>query len=81
MTKQGEQEFIKASNVLLEPFSPLKRGKDPKAEKALRMPPNHVGVRHRTGPPLLSLTEFCKKRNIPFNENEQRYYMRLKQGE
>ena len=27
---------------------------------------------------LPSLTEFCKQRNIPWNENEQRYYMKMK---
>ena len=30
-TKQGEKAFIHASNILLEPFSPVKRGQDTKA--------------------------------------------------
>ena len=42
------------------------------------MPPNPLGVKpyHKS---LVTLTNFCKQRNIPFNENEQRYYMRARQ--
>ena len=78
-TKQGEQAFVKASNVLLEPFSPIKRGVDVKAEKQLRMPANPVGNKSLlSGTTLISLPEFCKQRNIPWNQNEQRYYLRAK---
>lgn len=77
MTKQSELAFMKASNVLLEPFSVVKRGQDLKAEKQLRMPPNPLGVqlRHKK---LITLTDFCKERNIPFNENEQRFYLKVR---
>ena len=78
MTKQGEMSFIKASNVLLEPFSEIKRGQDAKAEKKLRMPTNPLGVT-LTNKQVQTLTTFCKRRNIPFNENEQRFYMKAKQ--
>ena len=78
MSKQSELDFVKASNVLLEPFSPIKKGQDLKAEKQLRMPPNPLGVQLRNKS-IISLYDFCKERNIPFNENEKRYYLRAKQ--
>jgi len=58
-TRQGEKAFIKASNVLLEPFSPLKRNQDAKAQKTFRMPmdPMKAKVREK---PLITMVEFCK---------------------
>ena len=75
MSKQSEHAFVKASNVLLEPFSPVKRGQDLKAQKQLRMPANPLGVQLRNKN-LISLYDFCRERKIPFNENEKRYYMK-----
>ena len=75
-TKQSLDTFIKASNILLEPFCEIKRGQDQKAQKQLKIPANSLPqgetfIKKKT---LISLTEFCKRRNIPFNENEKRYY-------
>ena len=57
--------------MLLEPFSPVKRGGDVKAEKQLRMPPNPVlGKSLLADATMISLTDFCKNRNIPWNQNE-----------
>ena len=66
MTKQSQSAFVKASNVLSEPFSPVKRGQDFKAEKLIRMPQNPLGVQLRNKK-LVTLYEFCRQRNIPFN--------------
>ena len=76
LTKQSQLAFVKASNVLLEPFSPVKRGQDQLAEKLIRMPHNPLGV--QLNKKISTLFEFCRQRNIPFNENEQRYYKRAK---
>ena len=43
------------------------------------MPHNPIGLKHALKP-LSTLTQFCKNRNIPFNENEERYYL-VKQQE
>ena len=77
---QSLNTFIKASNLLLEPFSELDRGKDTKAEKQLKIPPNSLPQTERivAKKELTSLTDFCKKRNIPFNENEKRFYLKEK---
>lgn len=77
MSKQSQIAFLKASNVLLEPFCAIKRGQDQKAEKLIRMPPNPLGVQVRNKK-IISLYDFCRQRNIPFNENEQRYYRKAK---
>ena len=42
--KQAGPTFVKASNVLLEPFSLTQRNQDNKAHKQIRMPPNPIGV-------------------------------------
>ena len=59
-TKTGEKAFIKASNVLLEPFSPLKRKQDHKAQKTFRIPPDPLCVTVRDGKQIPTLVEFCK---------------------
>ena len=73
VTNQNSQAFIKASNILLEPFSLTNRKYDHKALKKLRMPTNPIGInpQEKTVP---SFVEFCQERNIPFNENELRYF-------
>ena len=40
----------------------------------LRMPHNPIGLKHNLKP-LITFTQFCKNRNIPFNENEERFYL------
>ena len=65
--------FVKASNVLQTPFCLNERHTDGKAEKKLRMPTNPIDFKHNFKP-LTKFTQFCKGRNIPFNENEQRFY-------
>ena len=42
--KQAAHAFVKASNVLLEPFCMSKRGQDTRAQKHIRMPANPIGV-------------------------------------
>ena len=77
---QSLKAFVKASNILLEPFSTLERGEDHKAANQLKIPPNskpqvETIVKKKE---LVSLVAFCKRRNIPFNENEQRFYRKEK---
>ena len=43
------------------------------------MPTNPIDFKHNFKP-LIKFTVFCKSRNIPFNENEQRFFV-LKQQE
>ena len=42
------------------------------------MPQNPLGVTVRNKS-LQTLVDFCKQRNIPFNQNERRYYLKAKQ--
>lgn len=60
--------------MLQKPFSMNERNPDRKAESKLRMPHNPIGLTHNCKP-LITFTQFCKNRNIPFNENEERYYL------
>lgn len=69
MTKQSDHSFIKASNVLLKPFGAVPRNTQDKTVHTIRMPHNPLGVtiKHKQ---MVTLTDFCTQRNIPFNENE-----------
>ena len=73
VTNQGSSAFIKASNVLMEPFSMSNRNTDMKSGKKVRMPMNPIGVKPLEKP-LPTFVEFCIERNIPINQNEDRYF-------
>jgi len=78
ISQQMNSSTIKESNYLLEPFALHQRNTDEVAEKNLRLPHNPIGIKVDEKK-LPSFHHFCRQRNIPFNENEKRYYMMAKQ--
>ena len=73
---QSTNSFLKASDVLLNPFSMSERKNDHASEKQLRMPknPSRFSQALQGEKPLQTFTQFCKLKNIPFNMNEKRFY-------
>jgi len=70
------------ANLVFEPFKLNTRVTDQVAKAELSFPPHPFFVSKKNDQAdfrVLQMHQFCKMRNIPFSENEERFYKSVKQ--